>query len=115
MPTTNVRPVVNGTDIFSQMLRWVYQIDDPTRLFPSIHCLVSWFCYIGIRGQKQIPKWYQRFSLVFAILVCVSTQVTKQHYIVDVFGGIAVAEICYRISGKIMERRSREKGKKIVK
>ena len=37
MPTTNVRPVVNGTDIFSQMLRWVYQIDDPTRLFPSIH------------------------------------------------------------------------------
>lgn len=46
MPTTNVRPVVNGTDIFSQMLRWVYQIDDPTRLFPSIHCLVSWFCYI---------------------------------------------------------------------
>lgn len=71
-----------------------------TRLFSVNHCLVSWFCYIGIRGQKQIPKWYQRFSLVFAILVCVSTQVTKQHYIVDVFGGIAVAEICYRISGK---------------
>ena len=46
MPTTNVRPVVNGTDIFSQMLQWVYQLDDPTRLFPSIHCLVSWFCYI---------------------------------------------------------------------
>ena len=106
-------------DVMSRLvcgfLRWVYQIDDPTRLFPSIHCLVSWFCYIGIRGQKQIPKWYQRFSLVFAILVCVSTQVTKQHYIVDVFGGLAVAEICYRISGKIMERRSREKGKKIVK
>lgn len=111
MPTTNVRPVVNGADIFSQMLRWVYQLDDPTRLFPSIHCLVSWFCYIGIRGQKQIPKWYQRFSLVFAILVCVSTQVTKQHYIVDVFGGIAVAEMCYWISGKIMRWRSREKGK----
>ena len=114
-PTTNTRPVIEGNGIWDLLAGWLYSIDAADNLFPSIHCLVSWFCYIGIRGQKQIPKWYQRFSLVFAILVCVSTQVTKQHYIVDVFGGIAVAEICYRISGKIMERRSREKGKKIVK
>ena len=114
-PTTNTRPVIEGNGIWDLLAGWLYSIDAADNLFPSIHCLVSWFCYIGIRGQRQIPKWYQRFSLVFAILVCVSTQVTKQHYIVDVFGGIAVAEICYRISGKIMERRSREKGKKIVK
>ena len=57
-------------------------------------------CYIGIRHQKKIPVWYQRFSLVFAILVCISTQVTKQHYIIDVFGGIILSEVCYLIGRK---------------
>ena len=51
LPTTNVRPVLAGDDIFVKLLGMIYSIDEPTRLFPSIHCLVSWFCYIGIRGQ----------------------------------------------------------------
>ena len=70
-------------------------MDDPTRLFPSIHCLVSWFCFIGIRGRKNVPRAYRVFSCLFALLVCVSTQFTKQHYIVDVFGGILLAEGMY--------------------
>ena len=86
--------------IWDQALRFVYSIDQSANLFPSIHCLVSWFCYIGIRHQKKIPVWYQRFSLVFAILVCISTQVTKQHYIIDVFGGIILSEVCYLIGRK---------------
>lgn len=98
LPTTNVRPEVVGTDFSSQLVRFLYEMDKPANLFPSIHCLVSWFCYIGIRGRKEIPKWYQVFSCVVAILVFISTQVTKQHYIVDVVGGVALAEICFWIS-----------------
>ena len=97
LPTTLVRPEITGTGFWDQALRFVYSIDQSANLFPSIHCLVSWFCYIGIRHQKKIPVWYQRFSLVFAILVCISTQVTKQHYIIDVFGGIILSEVCYLI------------------
>ena len=115
VPTTNVRPHLQSTDIFAFLLKMVYVTDAPTRLFPSIHCLVSWFCYIGLRGQKSIPKWYQTVSLIFAILVCVSTQVTKQHYVIDVLGGIAIAEFCYWISGKIMKRLSSRKEEEIVK
>ena len=75
LPTTLVRPEITGTGFWDQALRFVYSIDQSANLFPSIHCLVSWFCYIGIRHQKKIPVWYQRFSLVFAILVCISTLV----------------------------------------
>ena len=100
LPTTLVRPEITGTGFWDQALRFVYSIDQSANLFPSIHCLVSWFCYIGIRHQKKIPVWYQRFSLVFAILVCISTQVTKQHYIIDVFGGIILSEVCYLIGRK---------------
>lgn len=98
LPTTNVRPHLVGTDVWTEALRMVYSMDAPTRLFPSIHCLVSWFCYIGIRGQKHVPKAYQYFSCLFALLVCVSTLVTKQHYVVDTFGGILLAEAMYYLA-----------------
>ncbi|EEG73035.1 phosphatase PAP2 family protein [[Clostridium] hylemonae] len=98
LPTTNVRPELAGDGLWVMLLRMIYEIDRPTRLFPSFHCLVSWFCYIGIRGQKNVPKAYRMFSCLFAILICVSTQVTKQHYIVDAVGGILVAEGTYWIA-----------------
>lgn len=98
MPTTNVRPEVNGSDFFSWLMRLVYSLDAPTNLFPSIHCMVSWFCFIGIRKSKKIPVWYKAFSCIFAILVCMSTQFTKQHYLVDIPGGILIAEFCYFIT-----------------
>lgn len=100
LPTTLVRPEITGSGFWDQALRLVYSIDQSANLFPSIHCLVSWFCYIGIRKRKEIPLWYRRFSMIFALLVCVSTQVTKQHYIIDVFGGILLGEVCWLIGQK---------------
>lgn len=97
IPTTNIRPIIEGTDLCSRLLLGVYQADNPVNLFPSIHCLVSWFCYIGIRGRKEIPKLYQGFSCIFAILVFVSTQVTKQHYFIDIIGGVLIAEATFYI------------------
>ena len=98
LPTTNIRPEVTGNDFASTIIRFVYAVDKPTNLFPSIHCLVSWFCFIGIRRSKKIPLWYKFFSCIFALLVCASTQFTKQHYIIDVFAGIILAEVCFFIT-----------------
>lgn len=93
-PTTNVRPVVEAEGIMNQVMRFLYTIDAADNLFPSIHCLVSWFCYIGLRGKKDVPLWYRIFSCVMALLVCISTLTTKQHVIIDVVGGVALAELC---------------------
>lgn len=92
LPTTNIRPEVLGNSFSHQLLRFVFRTDTPTNLFPSIHCLVSWFCYIGIRKNPNVPKWYRSFSMIFAILVFISTQVTKQHYYVDIIGALIIAE-----------------------
>lgn len=100
LPTTNIRPVVAGNDIFSRLMRFIYYIDMPSNLFPSIHCLVSWFCFVGIRGSKKIPFWYKVFSCIFAILVFLSTQFTKQHYLIDIAGGIMIAELCFYIASR---------------
>ena len=100
LPTTNIRPEITGNGIWEQMVVWLYQIDMPSNLFPSIHCLVSWFCFIGVRGRNDISKWYQSFSFLMAVAVFVSTLTTKQHVLVDVIGGVGIAEFCYWVSGR---------------
>lgn len=98
LPTTNVRPQIPGNTLSEKMLMFIYAMDggqNPSNLLPSIHCYVSWLCWRGLKGAREIPKWYQNFSLVFAVLVIVSTQVLKQHYIVDAIAGVALVEIAW--------------------
>lgn len=104
LPTTMARPRVTGTTVFELMLRMQYSIDSATNLLPSIHCFASWLCWIGIRGNRNIPKWYRVFSLLFAVAVCISTLTVKQHVIADVFFSIALAETCYKAASLIWIR-----------
>ena len=48
-PTTNTRPVIEGSGFWDLLAGWLYSIDAADNLFPSIHCLVSWFCFLGDR------------------------------------------------------------------
>lgn len=100
LPTTNVRPAVEGSGIWNWLMRLLYQADTPYNLFPSIHCLVSWLCWIAVRRCRDIPRWYRWFSLFAAIVVCISTVTTKQHVLVDVAGGILAAELSYWAAGR---------------
>ena len=100
IPTTNVRPVVVGSDFCSWLVRYVYMTDPATNLFPSIHCMVSWFCFIGIRKSKKIPVWYKIVSCAIAVTICLSTQFTKQHYMIDIAGGVLIAEVCFFIANR---------------
>ena len=96
-PTTNTRPVIEGSGFWDLLAGWLYSIDAADNLFPSIHCLVSWFCFLAVKGQKKIPIWYKAVSFILAVLVFLSTLFTKQHVIVDVAGGIFLAQGCFWI------------------
>lgn len=97
-PTTNIRPDIATSGIFVDMLRFLYNIDAADNLFPSIHCLVSWYCFAGLRNCKTIPTWYSYFSLFMAVMICISTLTTKQHVFIDVLGGIMLAELTWQLS-----------------
>lgn len=97
-PTTNIRSEITTSGIFSDMLRFLYNIDAANNLFPSIHVLVSWYCFIGIRNNDSIPAWYRYFSLFMAIMISISTLTTKQHVIADVIAGVFLAELTWKIS-----------------
>lgn len=93
-----------GPGFPNAILRWVYAHDGMERasdLFPSFHCLYSMYCYLGVRKRKEISKPFRVYTLVMAILIFLSTLFTKQHYILDVVGGISIALVCNFVVGKI--------------
>ena len=97
-PTTISRPEVNGTTVWDALIRFLYWIDAPDNLFPSLHCMIAWLCWAGIRGNRDVPLPWRVSALVMAVLVCLSTLTTRQHVIADVFGGILLSELCFRLS-----------------
>ena len=104
LPTTITRPVIENKNVFDWLNNFIYLNDNPERainLFPSFHCLISWFCFIGVRKQKNITKGYRLLALIFAILICLSTQFVKQHYIVDLISGIVLAEVVFYFVNKV--------------
>lgn len=100
LPCTNVRPEVVGGDLASRLVRLLYQIDPAQNLFPSIHCLISWFCFAGLRGEKRLPAAYRIFCCLFALAVCASTLFLKQHCLPDVVAGVLLAEAAYWLAMK---------------
>ena len=99
LPTTNIRPEITGFTVWDELMRLLYRVDAADNLFPSIHCLVSWLCWIGVRRRKDIHPIYRHASLIIALLICISTLTTRQHVIVDVISGVALAEFSYMIAG----------------
>lgn len=94
-PTTNARPEITGSSVWDALMRMLYQADAADNLFPSIHCLTSWFGYIAVRSNDRVPRWYRILSLMIAAAICISTLTTKQHVLADVFAGVALAEASY--------------------
>ena len=95
LPTTNIRPDIIGNSVFDQLMQLLYHVDAADNLFPSIHCSTSWFCFIAVRGNPKIPAWYKTVSFMVTVAICISTLTTKQHVMVDVAGGILLAEGAY--------------------
>ena len=51
--------------------------------------------------MKRVPRWYAPAMLVLTLLVFASTLLVKQHLFVDVLAGVAVAELCLRLSDRL--------------
>lgn len=98
LPTDIIRPQLKGSSIWIDLLRHLYRVDTPDNLFPSIHCVLGWHCWIAVRGKKNLPLWFRGASLLMAFAVCLSTLTVRQHVMLDVFAGVLLSEICYRIS-----------------
>ncbi len=96
-PGTMARPELTGKGFFMDWMRFLYWIDSPTNLCPSLHVVITYFCWRGALGCRKIPLWYKWFSFAFLILVCLSILFVKQHALVDIPAGLIVAELALQL------------------
>lgn len=91
-PATMTRPEIVATGIWNDILRFIYAVDQPKNLFPSMHVFISCICMIGVCPRtSRLPAWYRALSAVLGVLIIFSTLAVKQHLVADVIAGIALA------------------------
>lgn len=121
-PTTSQRPVGFEDMTCGGLLELLYKIDMQDNLFPSMHCSASWFAMRYVLKCRNIPKYYKALAVIATLAVFASVLFTKQHVILDVVGGVAVAELSIQLNerfklwkiyakldiGKFYERRQKQ-------
>jgi membrane-associated phospholipid phosphatase len=106
-PTYMPRPEITGDDLFQKLVLFIYSNDQPVNCFPSIHCLTTYLLFITmIRGQL-FSVGPRLLISVFLWSIIASTVLIKQHALVDVIGGIALAEIAYRAVHYILDKQQK--------
>jgi membrane-associated phospholipid phosphatase len=84
------RPILPhpSPDLSTAFLAYVYKIDPPGNVFPSLHVAHSFV--LAFLLELERPRW-GKVTLVMCVLLAISTLTTKQHFIADVLAGLAMA------------------------
>ncbi len=82
-----------GDGVFAGLTAFVYGVDAPTNLFPSLHVSVSFLCAFAM--ARFMPR-LRLPAVLWACLIAASTMFVRQHYAADVAGGIALACAAWR-------------------
>lgn len=91
-PSQMERPLVIGDDLSARLVRLVYEVDRGYNILPSLHVAHSVLVALLFRSLR--PRWFPPVAL-FSGVICVSTVLIKQHYLLDLPAGLAVAIACY--------------------
>ncbi len=93
-----LRPEVFTRDnIFIRLTQFIYGMDTPTNVLPSIHVFNSvGICItIGYSEKLRDKKWVRNGAKVLTVLIVLSTMFVKQHSIVDVLLALFLSYISY--------------------
>jgi len=103
-PTSMPRPEISGNDIFNMLVLFIYNHDQPVNCFPSIHCLTTYLLFISMIRHQLFSVGMRVLFSVFFWSIIASTVFIKQHALVDVIGGILLAEMAYRVVYYILDK-----------
>ena len=103
-PTSMPRPEISGNDIFNMLVLFIYNHDQPVNCFPSIHCLTTYLLFIFMIRHQLFSVGMRVLFSVFFWSIIASTVFIKQHALVDVIGGILLAEMAYRVVEYVLDK-----------
>ncbi len=98
-PTSVLRPQPPSTGMTAMAFALLYGMDSAANCFPSLHVALAWLAMIGVSEESRKRGV---LAAVCAVLISISTLTTKQHYAVDVAGGLALAALCRALVIKVL-------------
>jgi membrane-associated phospholipid phosphatase len=93
------QPEIRKRDFYNRLVHWLYVNDDRAHTFPSSHVLIS------ITMSYYLAVAFPQFMFLIwtvGILIAGSTVFVKQHYIVDVLGGLAFATVAVYLTSSVI-------------
>lgn len=89
-PNGVVREVLDNQSFLAKVINFIYRNDGDTNGFPSGHVFVSLLCsyYLALANPSLALLYWTVGSII-----SVSTVFTKQHYFLDIFGGMFFATL----------------------
>lgn len=96
----NLRPTEFVRDnIFTDMVQFLYTIDTPTNIFPSIHVFNSIVIHIAVTKSEKLAsnKLIKNGSLILSLSIIFATVFLKQHSALDVYSACVLAFASYFI------------------
>lgn len=94
-PVTVPRPPLPGHGIGLGVLALTWRLDPPYNCFPSLHVGLDVLAAAGCSGS---PRSWVMVLWVLAGLISISTVLVKQHYVLDVLGGLFLAWFALRVA-----------------
>lgn len=104
LPTTYPRPAYPEVEnpIIAFLMGLVGSADKPNNCFPSMHVGIT---AIVVYACRPFRPWARAFFVLWGLLIILSTMTTKQHYFVDILGGLGVVVLVGVLEWAIFERR----------
>jgi membrane-associated phospholipid phosphatase len=91
-------PIISN-DIFSWVLRFIYNYDQPYNALPSLHAALSTSIASYFICRKS--RW-SLVSVSIAIVIIASTLLVKQHFVMDAVSGIILGAVVTLVVFKVL-------------
>ena len=104
----NMRPdLTAGNGIFISAVRFLYKIDTPTNIFPSMHVFnATASCVALFQNEKcRRNRPFTIAQIVLTVSIILSTMFLKQHSVADVMTALILNIVCYQMFYRIIPAR----------
>jgi membrane-associated phospholipid phosphatase len=91
---------VPGPDLSARLVAFEYSADfhPGANHLPSLHVAVAWLVWLVCLGQRTLRS---TLLLCTAVAISVATLLVKQHVLLDVIGGVALALLAWWVAGRL--------------
>ncbi|MBU0625622.1 phosphatase PAP2 family protein [Patescibacteria group bacterium] len=96
--------MLNENDIFCWLVTLTYSIDVRGNFFPSQHVVLAFLMAFALGYEHPTWRWPM---IIWAALIAVSTVFVRQHYAIDVAGGLVLAVTAWSVLLRLEHRQQK--------